>query len=120
MKLESAIYNASQKLKNNNIRSALLDSELIMAKAIKRSREYIILNFNKDISKQDYDSIQTKEKEIIELNKNDFDISDDSNMESNQSETDEDDDEDDDDDDDEDDEAKQRELIDIMRNEQTL
>ena len=58
MKLESAIYNASQKLKNNNIRSALLDSELIMAKAIKRSREYIILNFNKDISKQDYDNFQ--------------------------------------------------------------
>ena len=58
MKLESAIYNASQKLKNNNIRSALLDSELIMAKAIKQSREYIILNSNKDISKQDYDNFQ--------------------------------------------------------------
>ena len=59
MKLESAIYNAYQKLKNNNIRSALLDSELLMAKVIKKSREYIILNSNEDINKKDYDNFQS-------------------------------------------------------------
>ena len=35
MKLETAIQNAYQNLKNNNIKSALLDSELLMANVIK-------------------------------------------------------------------------------------
>ncbi len=56
MRLETAIHNAYQKLKNNNIKSALLDSELLMANVLNESREYIILNFNKDISKENYDS----------------------------------------------------------------
>ena len=33
MKLETAIKNAYQKLKNNNIKSALLDSEIIIIKS---------------------------------------------------------------------------------------
>ena len=36
MKLETAIYNAYKNLKDNNIKSALLDSELLMAKVIKK------------------------------------------------------------------------------------
>tara|TARA_Y100000022_G_scaffold198667_1_gene209457 strand:- start:1527 stop:2366 length:840 start_codon:yes stop_codon:yes gene_type:complete len=58
MKLETAIYNASQNLKKNNIKSALLDSELLMANVINKSREYIILNMNKEISKKDLDNYQ--------------------------------------------------------------
>ena len=59
MKLETVIYKAYQKLKNNNIKSAMLDSELLMAKAINESREYIILNSNKDIGEKDYNNFQT-------------------------------------------------------------
>ena len=43
MKLETAINNAYQNLKDRNIQSALLDSELLMAKVINQSREYIVL-----------------------------------------------------------------------------
>ena len=58
MKLEIAIHEGYRKLNNNNIRSAMLDSELLMAKAINKSREYIILNCNKDISEENYDNFQ--------------------------------------------------------------
>ena len=58
MKLEIAINNAYEHLKSNNIKSALLDSELLMANAINKSREYIILNLNNDISKKDLDNFQ--------------------------------------------------------------
>ena len=38
MKLEIAIKNAYQKLKKNNIKSALLDSEILLSKTINKSR----------------------------------------------------------------------------------
>ena len=50
MKLETAIQNAYQILKKNNIKTALLDSEILLSVAINKSREYIILNSNLDIS----------------------------------------------------------------------
>ena len=53
MKLETAINNAYQNLKDRNIQSALLDSELLMAKVINQSREYIVLNLNKEISTEE-------------------------------------------------------------------
>ena len=40
MKIERAIQDAYQKLKNNNIKSAMLDSELLMANVINKSREF--------------------------------------------------------------------------------
>ena len=55
MKLEVAIKNACQNLKDNNIKSAKLDSELLMAKILQKNREYIILNLDKDIRKKDLD-----------------------------------------------------------------
>ena len=58
MKLEKAIQRGYQKLKNNKVKSALLDSELIMANVINKSREYMILNLNSDISRDDYDNFQ--------------------------------------------------------------
>tara|TARA_B100001057_G_scaffold498793_1_gene607108 strand:- start:1870 stop:2718 length:849 start_codon:yes stop_codon:yes gene_type:complete len=49
MKLETAINNAYQKLKDNDIRSALIDSELLIANVINKSREYVVLNSNEVI-----------------------------------------------------------------------
>ena len=50
MKLETAIQNAYQLLKKKDIKTALLDSEILLSVAIDNSREYIILNFDLDIS----------------------------------------------------------------------
>ena len=54
MNLETAIKNGYQKLKKNNIRSALLDSEILLSDAIHKSREYIILNSNQNIDPKEY------------------------------------------------------------------
>tara|TARA_B100001057_G_scaffold215456_1_gene215735 strand:+ start:14539 stop:15387 length:849 start_codon:yes stop_codon:yes gene_type:complete len=58
MKLETAIQNAYRILKNNNIKSALLDSELLMANVVNKSRDYIVLNFNHLINKKDYNNFK--------------------------------------------------------------
>jgi len=54
MKLEIAINKAYKELKKNNIKSALLDSELLLSKAINKDRDFIILNSNQDIKEKDY------------------------------------------------------------------
>ena len=54
MKLESAIKSGYQKLRKNNIKSALLDSEILLSKAINKSREYLILNSNQDMNEKEY------------------------------------------------------------------
>jgi release factor glutamine methyltransferase len=54
MRLEKVIDRAYEQLKKNNIKSALLDSELLLSKAINRSREFIILNSKHNISKKEY------------------------------------------------------------------
>jgi len=54
MELEVAINDAYKKLKKNNIKSALLDSEILLSKAINKSREFIILNSKFNINKKDY------------------------------------------------------------------
>ena len=54
MRLEIAINRACEELKKNNIESALLDSELLLSKAIDKSREFIILNSKYDINDNDY------------------------------------------------------------------
>ena len=58
MKLQKAIHDAFHNLKSCDIKSALLDSELLMANVLNESREHIILNLNKDIEKKDYDNFQ--------------------------------------------------------------
>ncbi len=58
MKLETAINNGYQDLKNNKIKSALLDSEILMSNVIKKSREFIILNLNKKIKEKDLNNFQ--------------------------------------------------------------
>ena len=54
MKLDIAINNAYEKLKKNNIKSALLDSELLLSKVINKSREFIILNIKHNVNEKDY------------------------------------------------------------------
>ncbi|MDB3888371.1 peptide chain release factor N(5)-glutamine methyltransferase [Candidatus Pelagibacter sp.] len=54
MRLEIAINKAFEKLNKHNIKSALLDSELLMSKALKEDREFIILNLDKKIREKDY------------------------------------------------------------------
>ena len=61
MNIEIAIKNASKELKKNNISSALLDSELLLSKVIKKDRKFILLNLDKELDQSDQDSF----KELI-------------------------------------------------------
>ena len=58
MKFETVIQNAYKKLKKNNIKSALLDSEILLSEAVKKNRKFIILNLNNDINEKDYNYFQ--------------------------------------------------------------
>ena len=52
MNIQSAVTEGINILKNKSILSAKLDSEILMAKALGKKREYIILNNNKIIKEQ--------------------------------------------------------------------
>ena len=54
MRLETAINKGFLELKKKHIKSALLDSELLLSKAINKKREFIILNSNYNIEEEDY------------------------------------------------------------------
>ena len=58
MKLETAINTAYLNLKDNNIKSALLDSEILISNAINKKREFVILNLKKEIDKKDFNNFQ--------------------------------------------------------------
>ncbi len=58
MKLDIVIQNAFQKLKENNIKSALIDCEILLSETINKSREFIILNTNYEINKKDNSRFQ--------------------------------------------------------------
>ena len=49
MIIRSAIIEATKILKDNHIKSAQLDTEILMAKVIGKDRKYVILNYNKDL-----------------------------------------------------------------------
>ena len=49
MNIQSAIIQGTNLLKSISIKTAQLDTEILMAKALDKSREYIILNNNKNI-----------------------------------------------------------------------
>ena len=59
MNIEIAIKKACQELKNNQIGSALLDSELLLSKAIKKDRKFILLNLNKELNQKEQDSFKS-------------------------------------------------------------
>ena len=53
MNIQSAIIDGSRILKRKLISNANLDSEILMAEAIKENREFLILNSNYNISKKE-------------------------------------------------------------------
>ncbi len=55
MKIENAIREGFKRLRQNNIESALLDSQLLMSKTIKRDQKFIILNPDKKLKNRDYE-----------------------------------------------------------------
>ena len=55
MIINTAINQAFLELKKSKVKSALLDSEILMSKAIEKNREYIALNSNKELDKKHYE-----------------------------------------------------------------
>ena len=54
MIIRTAIEEASLKLKKNNIQSSILDSEILMSKALNKKRDYVILNSEKNLKQKNY------------------------------------------------------------------
>jgi len=52
MNIQELIHHGSRILKKNDVISYLLDSEILMSKAIQRDRGYIMLNLNKKVEKK--------------------------------------------------------------------
>ena len=59
MNINLAINEGSKILKSKFIPNPLLDSEILMAKTIKKDRNYILLNSNKPLNKDDLDNFLT-------------------------------------------------------------
>ena len=54
MDIQSALKKGQSILIDNNIISAKLDSEILMSQAIRKNKEFIILNLHKEIEKKDF------------------------------------------------------------------
>ena len=54
MKISDAIKIGSKLLKEKNIPSHILDSELLLSKSLNKSREELLINFEQDINKKDF------------------------------------------------------------------
>ena len=54
MIIRTAINEACLELKKKNIKSFLLDSEILMSKALNKKRDYIILNLEKNLEKKKF------------------------------------------------------------------
>ena len=50
MNIQTAVQKAQLFLKKKNIKSPVLDSQILMSEAIKKEKEFIIFNFDKEIS----------------------------------------------------------------------
>ena len=50
MNIQTALNQANQKLKKNNIFSYKLDSEILMSNVVNKERDYVILNFNMNLT----------------------------------------------------------------------
>ena len=79
MDIHSALKKGQSILIDNNIISAKLDSEILMSQAIRKNKEFIILNLNKEIKKRDleyFDNLiqeRAKSKPIAQIiKKKDF------------------------------------------------
>ncbi|MDC3125629.1 peptide chain release factor N(5)-glutamine methyltransferase [Candidatus Pelagibacter sp.] len=58
MNIYSAISHGAEILKDKFISNPYLDSEILMTKVIQKHREYILLNLNEDLKKEDLDYFQ--------------------------------------------------------------
>ena len=54
MNIQEAIEQGKKILIENNIKSAKLDSEILMSKVLQKDRKYIILNFDKELKRQNF------------------------------------------------------------------
>ena len=63
MNIQTAIKYANIELKKNNIKSSQLDSEILMSKTLKKNREYILLNLDQNLKKENLDSFKVLIKE---------------------------------------------------------
>ena len=52
MNIQTALNKACSNLIKKNIKSANLDTEILMSNVIKKDRKYIILNYDKDLSRE--------------------------------------------------------------------
>ena len=59
MSIEKEINKASLKLKKNNIKSARLDSEILMSSAIQKDRKFVILNPNQNLKRNSFNYFKT-------------------------------------------------------------
>tara|TARA_A100001011_G_scaffold74914_1_gene77036 strand:- start:116 stop:517 length:402 start_codon:yes stop_codon:yes gene_type:complete len=50
MNIQTAVYKAQLFLKKKKIKTPILDSQILMSEVIKKEKEFIILNFDKEIS----------------------------------------------------------------------
>ena len=58
MNINDAIKLGNEKLKKNNIKSANLDSEIIMSEVLKKDRKYLILNSRRELFKNELNNYQ--------------------------------------------------------------
>ncbi len=58
MNIETAIKKASIDLKKNSIKTAILDSEILMSKILKKDRKFLILNSKENLNKNDYNNFR--------------------------------------------------------------
>ncbi len=59
MSIEKEINKASLILKKNNIKSARLDSEILMSSAIQKDRKFVILNSNQKLKRNSFNHFKT-------------------------------------------------------------
>ena len=55
MNIQTAVQKAQLFLKKKNIKSPVLDSQILMSEAIKKEKEFIIFNFDKEISNKSFE-----------------------------------------------------------------
>jgi release factor glutamine methyltransferase len=63
MNIQSAVKEGINMLKNNSIKTAVLDTEILLAKVLGSNREYIILNDNKNLDDDNLDHFKRLIKE---------------------------------------------------------
>ena len=65
MKIDKAIKIASKELNRSEIKSSLLDAEILLSKVINKDRKFIILNSDKEIDNQEYEYFKKLIKERL-------------------------------------------------------